>query len=281
MSAAPGAARETGPLNRGWRLIATAIAFSTFGAGGLVLGVTVFPVLMLITRDADTLRCRSQHTVSLAFAAFVWWMKTLGLLSYEIRGREYLQAPGQLIIANHPSLIDVVFLISLVRQIDCVIKQPLLHNPFTRWATRSAGYIGNSESAQLVDQCSAVLHRGRSLLIFPEGTRTVPGQPIRLQRGTANIALRAVDEIRPVLIRCAPSTLTKAEPWYVIPRRKPHWIIDVREPFALAPFRADDRPTPAAARQLTRHIEQYFSRGVDNLTTPASPDGARATGPIG
>lgn len=281
MSRARRADSETGPLNRGWRLLATAVAFTSFGLGGIVLGMTVFPALMLVTRDADRLRHRSQRIVSLAFATFVWWMKTLGLLSYEIRGRDKLQAPGQLIIANHPSLIDVVFLISLIRHTDCVIKQPLLHNPFTRWATRSAGYIGNSESAQLVEQCSSALRAGRSLLIFPEGTRTVPGRPIRLQRGTANIALRAVDEIRPVLIRCEPSTLTKAEPWYLIPRRKPHWIIEVREPFSLSPFRAGDLPRPAAARQLTRFIEDYLGREVGTLAPRPATGGARAGSAIG
>jgi hypothetical protein len=42
-----------------------------------------------------------------------------------------------MIIANHPSLIDVVFLIGLVRQANCVVKQSLWENPFTRGPVRA------------------------------------------------------------------------------------------------------------------------------------------------
>jgi hypothetical protein len=93
------------------------------------------------------------------------------------------------VLANHPTLIDVVFLISLLPNADCVVKR-VACNPFMRGPVRAAGYISNDDGAGLVDDCIAAVRAGGSLVIFPEGTRSVPGQPPRLQRGAANIAVR-------------------------------------------------------------------------------------------
>jgi len=58
---------------------------------------------------------------------------------------EKLNRPGQLIIANHPTLVDIVFLISRVKQANCIVKQKLWHNPFMRGPILNAGYISNGD----------------------------------------------------------------------------------------------------------------------------------------
>ena len=115
-----------------WRLLATAASFALFGLGGLCLRVLVFPVLGCLPGDALKHRQRARQTVSRLFWFFVRFMARTGVLTYDIQGAERLGRPGQMIIANHPSLIDVVFLIGLVRQANCVVKKSLWENPFTR-----------------------------------------------------------------------------------------------------------------------------------------------------
>ncbi len=53
-------------------------------------------------------------------------------------------------IANHPTLIDVVVLIGLMEQANCVVKQALWSNPFTKGPVQSAGYILNAGSEQFI-----------------------------------------------------------------------------------------------------------------------------------
>src|SRR3546814_9151487 len=106
-------------------------------------------------------------------------MRALGVSSWEIHGAERLKVPGQLIIANHPTLIDVVLLLGYIPQTDCIVKASLFHNPFTRLPLHWAGYIGDSNPTQLVADCVATLKAGHSLMIFPEGTRSHPGQPLQ------------------------------------------------------------------------------------------------------
>jgi len=102
-----------------------------------------------------------------------------------------------MIVANHPSLIDVVFLIGLMRQTNCVVKQSLFQNPFTRGPVRDAGYISNDGSADMLDAAADALREGQTLIIFPEGTRTTPGAAPAFHRGGAAIALRGATIITP------------------------------------------------------------------------------------
>lgn len=241
-------------LDRGWRLLCTAVAFTSFGIGGVLLGVVVFPVLTLLERDRERLRRRSQRVVHHAFRLFIGFMHRSGLLDYRITNAQALREPGQLIVANHPTLIDVVFLIALVPEADCVVRAGLRDNPFTRFPVRAAGYIGNDGSSGVIDRCVASLAAGRSLIVFPEGTRSVPGRPLRFQRGAAWIALRSGAPLRPVRIRCEPVTLTKGEPWFRIPPRRPRWTIEVGAAINPRSFAADGVPEPLAARRLTQHL---------------------------
>ena len=272
----------SGRLNRAWRIGATGLCFTLFGVGGVLLALTVFPVLRCISWTADSMRRRIQYAMHQVFCLFVWIMKSLGLLSYEIHGRERLLAPGSLIIANHPSLIDVVFLISLVPQVDCIVKEGLWRNPFLRWPVVWARYIANRDPRRLVADCVAALQAGRSLIVFPEGTRSVPGRLMAMKRGAAQIALLAGAPIVPVTILCDPPTLTKAESWYHVPLRRPHWTLFVGEPFKAADVIPQGQPQPVAARHLTQHFLDYFSSqtGMRSATVAAGGTTAASTAAV-
>ena len=105
----------------------------------------------------------------------------------------------------------------------------------------------------------ASLARGNSLIIFPEGTRTVPGRPIRMQRGAANVALRLAQPIRPVLISVAPDTLTKHRPWYQIPLEGPFTMSLAAMPELEVVDAYEQLPRAVAARKLTQSLEDYFT----------------------
>jgi 1-acyl-sn-glycerol-3-phosphate acyltransferase len=251
-----------GRTNRAWRIFATGFSFTCFGLGALLLGVTVWPFLRLSSRDARNGIARVQRAVSAAMRAFVWLMKSLGLLTYEVRGRERLAARGQFVIANHPTLIDVVFLVGFMPEVDCIVKQALWRNVFLRWPVYWAGYISNASGDGLVAACAAARAQNRSLVVFPEGTRTRPGEPLAFQRGAAQIALTAARDLRPVTITCEPITLHKGNAWYRVPERRPHWIIAVGDPIPISTFLRAAEPQPLAARHLTQALVQWFAVSI-------------------
>lgn len=248
-------------FGRAWRVLATGLCFAVFGIGGVVQSLTLFPTLRLLAgtrqRAQPIIRAALRHN----FRLFVGLMRSLGLLTYEVRGRDQLLKPGQLVVANHPTLIDVVFLLSLVPDATCVVKRGLWRNPFLRGPVAWAGYIPNNESESLIRDCSAALRAGHSLVMFPEGSRTVPGQPLQLKRGAAQIAIASGAPVLPVVIVCDPLTLTKDSPWYRVPSRRPHWLLAVD---ALVPQNMvhDPLPPSIAARHLTQHLAALFARGA-------------------
>jgi 1-acyl-sn-glycerol-3-phosphate acyltransferase len=195
----------------------------------------------------------------MSFYLFIGLMHRLGVMTYEVIGLEKLNRPGQLIVANHPTLVDVVFLLSRIKQANCIVKASLWRNPAMRGPILNAGYISNADSETMVNDCAAWLSGGGTMIIFPEGTRSVPGQPYRFQRGAAAIALQAGSIITPVMLTCVPSTLTKNQAWHQIPAQRFHLKMVVNDDIDLRPFR-DLQPRSIAVRRLTHYLQDYFTQ---------------------
>jgi 1-acyl-sn-glycerol-3-phosphate acyltransferase len=248
---------RSGASNYVRRLCATGASFVLFGLGGLLLRLLVLPLLGLLPGDARTRRRRARAAISKAFYLHVQFMYRSGVLTYEFAGAERLGRPGQMIIANHPSLIDVVFLIAHLRDANCIVKQSLWRNPCTRGPVRRAHYISNNGSPEMLEQAADALRDGQTLIVFPEGTRTRPGQAPVFHRGAAAIALRGARVVTPVFISVRPTTLTKAEPWYRIPERRVHVTLRVGQDIAPASFTAD-APMPIASRRLNEHLHRIY-----------------------
>lgn len=241
-------------LGRWWRIEATGFCFAVFGLGGLLVRLVVYPLLRLLVYPLQRRTQAIKAVIHHSFRWFVALMAGLGVLSYEVRNVERLHRKGLLVLANHPSLIDVVFLISLIRNMDCIVKQALLRNPFTRGPITAAGFIANDVGASLVESCIASIQSGNNLIIFPEGTRTPLVGQVHLQRGAANVAVRGRINITPVHIHCSLPMLTKGAPWWKVPVRRPHFIIEVREDIDIAPLIEGAGSEALAARQVTEYL---------------------------
>lgn len=245
-----------------WRVAATGFSFASFGLGGMAIATVIAPVLNATTSDSEKRQQRAQNVIKYSFKGFTEMMVKLGIMTYSVEGLEKLQNSRQeLVIANHPSLIDVVVLIGMMQQANCVVKQSLWSNPFTKGPVQSAGYILNAGSQQFVEDCVTRLkeNNAASLLIFPEGTRTEKGMTLNeFQRGAANIAIRANVPIRPVVITCTPSTLTKNEKWYHVPYRPFHIEVKVLDAVQVSDLLDDLTVGPKQVRQLSRSFYKIF-----------------------
>lgn len=211
-----------------WRFVGTSLLWFFFGLIGLFLSVFVFPILYLFVRDKNARQVAARKLIAAAFGAFVCGGRRMGAFSFQVTGMENRDpAHSQLILANHPTLIDVVLLLSVLPQVDCVIKDAVRRNPFMRASVTTANYISNREPDDLLASCVERLKSGSSLLLFPEGTRTTSGQPLQFKLGAGEVAIRARAQILPVVIDCKPQFLTKHEPWYSIPPSRPHFAVTI------------------------------------------------------
>lgn len=250
-------------LNRVWRGAMTGVCFTLFGLGGLFLSVIWFNLLLIVVRDTPRRRRMARRSISASFRLFLTVVKCVGVLDYRIEKPDILRNErGCLVIANHPSLIDYVMLASVMPETDCMVKSALLRNPFLSGVIRAADYLINDRADALLSACQQRLHQGDTLLIFPEGTRSVPGEKMTLQRGAANIAVRCGSDLRVVIIRCTEHMLGKHSHWYNPPPTKPHFTVTVGERVQIAPFYDAKTQEPAlAARQLNRHLLHQLQSG--------------------
>ncbi|MCQ8889877.1 1-acyl-sn-glycerol-3-phosphate acyltransferase [Pseudoalteromonas carrageenovora] len=249
-----------------WRIIATGLCFSIFGVGGLFLTLLVFPAQRLFQRCPIKQKENARAVVHYSFKFFVALMHYTGAIRFHIKDKVHLaNLKGELVLANHPSLIDVVVLISVIKNVDCVVKAHLFKNPFMRGVIKSTGYISNEDSQELLRECEQTLKRGNNLIVFPEGTRTVPHNTLKFKRGAANIALRCHAPITTVLIKMKPNTLTKGTPWYKVAPYQAHFSMQLA-PHSFKSTIAYVSDVPAIqSRQLTKGLQQYFTKELSYI----------------
>ena len=235
---------------------ATGLSFALFGIGGLCLRVLVFPLLALLPGDAITRRSRARQTVSRLFWLFVQFMYRSGVLTYEVEGAERLGRPGQLIIANHPSLIDVVVLIALIRDANCVVKQSLWDNPSPvgRSAPRSTSATTAAPDARRSGRSPAAgpdadhLSRGH-----PHHARPAPAVPSR--SGGHRAARRAAgDAGGDQRDTDYPDQGRTTVPH---PSRRFHFHLRVGDDIDPQAFAATGA-APIASRRLNDHLHRHF-----------------------
>ncbi|MBM4204138.1 MAG: 1-acyl-sn-glycerol-3-phosphate acyltransferase [Gammaproteobacteria bacterium] len=170
------------------RFICTGLAFFCFGLFGLLFRLFVYPPLLLLRRDPGQPLAR--RLISGFFRTFVETLRLTGVLTLHIDRPENLRTPGALIVANHPSLLDVVILIGLIPDACCIVNESLWSNALMKGPLNAAGYIPNGDPAQTFDAAQRYLKEGSPVVIFPEGTRTERGSRPVFGRSAANLSVR-------------------------------------------------------------------------------------------
>lgn len=250
-------------LNFFWRLLATGFCFATFSIGGLFLTLFILQP-MLLMRDREQRARRTRWWIHKSFGAFMGLMECLGIMRLTVEGREHLQNHNNaLILANHPTLVDVVALVSLMPNVSCVVKEALWRSPFLGGVVRAANYISNSNPETLLQDCANDIAGGKPLLIFPEGTRTRSGEALNFLRGASYIALACQRPILPILIYCTPPTLSKQTRWYQIPQQKFHLRVKILPPESVSRWVEGVEVPTLAARRLTLALETFFTQQLE------------------
>ncbi len=167
-------------------------------------GVTIFLSTAFIL-IFPFVRERSRYAMATWWCSFilVWLRLTCGI-RYQIRGRENLPTQPAVILANHQSQWETILFYKLVFPVAPILKRELLNIPFWGWALRLQRPIAIDRSKpreagkSLLVQGVERLRRGYSIIIFPEGTRTLPGMMKRFSRGGARLAIAAGAPIVPI-----------------------------------------------------------------------------------
>ncbi|MFT5353801.1 MAG: 1-acyl-sn-glycerol-3-phosphate acyltransferase [Polyangiales bacterium] len=202
------------------RIFLGIIAFTIFFVGSLVIGVVLFPMILVASLgNLQRFKGRCTRFVGRGYGTFLFCLRLWGLITWterlhlpaELEGRPYV------LVANHPSLIDVLFLLHWLPGSTSVVKSAWRNNVFFGPILRSVHYVSNAEPGdepftgalmRMVDHVEA----GHPLIIFPEGTRSLTNKLHRFKRGAFEVAVRTGVPILPVFIGVDPPTLKKGTP---------------------------------------------------------------------
>ena len=199
-----------------------------------------------------------------------WWGRNLlkaAHIPVQVEGLEYL-TPGQAYVfaANHRSNFDIFALVAVLPgRFLWVAKKSLFHIPVLGQALSRMGSIPvdrhNLRSAvQSLDRATAIVKRGVSLIIFPEGTRATTRELLPFKKGVFIMAIKAGQPIVPVSI----SGTRFIQPPGTI-RMKPGPIkVVISPPIAPHTFRRKEDLMAAVRQAIEAHYDPDFPHGPGN-----------------
>lgn len=170
------------------------------GGGALWLAIFIFPWIRLFVRDKAKFQKTARAVVSSTFRFFLKCQKWLGVTFTKVDNPEaYRNLHSKVIVANHPSYLDFVFIMSMVPNANCIVRGNLLRTPLG--AVIRQAYIVNSLGfEELCRDCKVALDAGDNVIIFPEGTRTPRHGKNPYKKGAARIALATKCDVQPIFI---------------------------------------------------------------------------------
>lgn len=183
------------------------------------------------------------------FRVYLRFLELFCACRFDLGALDVLRNSGPLVlVANHPSLLDAVMIVSRLPNAVCVMKAALMDNILLGAAARLARYIPNAAPLDMVLRARAALREGAHLLIFPEGTRTSNFPVDSCTASAGLIASRARVPVQSLLIECNVPYLGKAWPLF----RRPELPLS----FVIRCGRRFDPPADVAA--FARHLEEHF-----------------------
>jgi 1-acyl-sn-glycerol-3-phosphate acyltransferase len=140
-----------------------------------------------------------------------WWARGV-LASAGVRVRVRSRATfdpkkNYVVMANHESTADIwAIFVAVPVPLRFIAKKQLANIPLFGWAMRAGRFIfidrQNAASAhRTIDEAAERIREGRSVVIFPEGTRSRDGRLAPFKKGAFHLAIKSGAEVVPVAIR--------------------------------------------------------------------------------
>ncbi len=182
--------------------------FSAFLRGiFLILSTVVLTAVLALPAMVSCLLDPLGRWTSLLHKTWATWLLRMNRVRLDPKGLEYLgQGQASILIANHASILDIPGIIcAFPHPVRFIAKKSLAWFPLFGWLLSSSGHVlverENAKAAlRSLKKAAALLRKGISIVVFPEGTRTPDGEVKDFKGGAFLLALEAKAPIVPVSI---------------------------------------------------------------------------------
>jgi len=229
-------------------------SFFFLGFCTVILLTVIFPITRLVIRGEERFKKFGRRFVSGSMRFYISVIHLLGGVSLEVDDREaYRHINSKIVVANHPSIFDVIVLLSLIPNADC-IAAGYLNRSILRGVIRQLYITSSNDVDDIIRACSESVKRGNCLIIFPEGTRTPRHGKVILKKGAARIAINSGCGILPLYISGTDKYgLGKHDPWFSYNTQE-RYIFNIRMGEEISPEKYMSMSRPAAVRAMTKEI---------------------------
>ncbi len=227
--------------------------FAFFGAGSLILSFILIPVGGIFIKGRKK-REYFSHFIHKLWAWYTGVLISVGLIKIEKNNVE--QMKGKIIVATHPSFIDIVILIGIYDNSLCLVKKEILNNFFMKNIVKNVYIPNNVELDEFKDICKAALDDCYNIVIFPTGTRTVKGEDLKIHKGAAALQIDTGADIIPVKIECDYPFLQKNRPVYDAGDSVITYTITQLEPIKLSQF--SEKSEIKLRKEISEKIKSDF-----------------------
>ena len=242
-------------------------AITVFGVGAVILAVFVFPFIRLFTLRRKDFGVVARAYVSHTFRVFLGFLNILHVSIRKVENEDdYRNIHSKIIIANHPSLLDFVYIMSLVPNSTCIVRGGLTKTPL-RGVIKQA-YITNTTTFEdMCVECKKLTDIGCNVIIFPEGTRTPRHGKNNYKKGAARIALYCGCDVQPIFIGGSDKYgLGKHDPLWSYNHVEPY-LYDFKKLPVISIDEYKDLSEPIAAKRLTDKMEEVLKSAGDDYYT--------------
>lgn len=164
-------------------------------------------------------------------------LKYSGLTNYNIKNYVELKSiKNKVIVATHPSFIDIVILIGLIPRTTCFVKQELTKNPLLSNIIKSIFISNDVEIEELKKESKTMLDLGFNVVIFPSGTRHRNEEHPKLKKGASLIAINSHKNIVPVKMYSDGEFMFIHKPIYDVDKKRVEFYVEKLEEIDVTPF---------------------------------------------
>ncbi|MDR2952364.1 MAG: 1-acyl-sn-glycerol-3-phosphate acyltransferase [Treponema sp.] len=242
-----------------YRVFAKWLSFFVFGFISLLFAFIFAPPMRLLIHPKEKFKKSARRLISFAMRLYVSFMHCLGIVNLEAGNKEkYRNLSSKIIVANHPSILDVVMLLSLIPNADCIVNAHLKGNIFITGVIRQL-YIPNIfDYEDILQACVESLKQGNCMIIFPEGTRTPRSGKVIIRKGAARVAMASGCNIVPLHIGGTDKYgIGKNDPWTGFNPRE-RYIFTITMGAEISPLNYQELPSPKAVRALTKEMTRFL-----------------------
>jgi 1-acyl-sn-glycerol-3-phosphate acyltransferase len=230
----------------------------------LIPAISVYTIVLGTMSVLSTVLDRTGDFGHRCARAWAWLiLKTTGVRA-RVSGLEALDTgKSYVFVSNHQSIYDIPILFaSLPLQLRIVAKASLGGFPFLGWHLQRTGHLlvdRRNPGAGIVSKMRRLVSEAHSLLVFPEGTRSVDGTVGRFKKGTFLVAIDAQLPVVPVSVSGSRHVMKKGR-LMVCPGEV---CLSVHAPIATAGVTRDQ------VKAFAERVRDVVRRDVDEPSRPA------------